>query len=469
MIASFCHPISDLLSLLYSLFSDTVGRISDIWGRKPVLLLSIVGTCASYSLLLLASESQTIFVTSRIIIGLLKNTETSCYSIITDISTPTLRVKRMALVGGAIGLGFIVGPALSGILTSSYSLDTPAYISSIMLALNAIVAFFILPETKDLRSRLSIPSQAASNASSSVADDEITNLPADERVLNSSADMLDGLNDDMVDELDAPLDMLRDSGEFLRASNAATLPQTHSPVNLNPDEFGSETTRRTLSAKYSPAENAAEEPKEEKLSLIHLLLKPNPLRTLVWIYFGISMAVVIFQGSSVLLFQILGISVHTVSWIISYSGLLTVISSFVIQRLSSTYSEKQLLVKSIFVVAVTLFATVFLLRSGGSSALAALLVAYIPLILGARTLKNCLLGLVTQQTPSNQTGTVIGLLNSLESLCRALAPLIGGVLMQYFIGAPALAGSIICFAFLAYLTSSPFSQTGVSSYDAKLV
>lgn len=429
-----------------------------------MLIMSILGTCASYSLLLLASESALIFVASRVVVGLLKNTETSCYSIITDISSPALRVKRMAFVGAAIGLGFIVGPALSGILTSSYSLDTPAYISAIMLIINTVIAFILLPETKNLRSRVTPTqnsSQAPSMTSSSLSEDKMANLLPDERVLNSSAEMLEGLNDDMVDELDAPADLVRSSGEFVRSASSTPIPIINPPMT-------SETTRRTTHTKHDVEQSVIEEPKEAKLSLTHLLLNPNPLRTLVWIYFGISMAIVIFQGSSVLLFQIIGVSVHTVSWIISYSGLLTVISSFVIQRLSSRYTEKQLLVKSIFVVAVTLFLTVFILLSG-SSTLVGLMIAYVPLILGGRTLKNCLLGLVTQQTPSNQTGTIIGLLNSLESLCRALAPLIGGVLMQFFVGAPALAGSIICFAFLFYLTNSPFSQSGISTYEAKLV
>ena len=494
LFCQFWHSFSFYCALLL------VGRISDIWGRKPVLVLSILGTCASYSLLLLVSESQAIFVISRVIVGLLKNTETSCYSIITDISTPALRVKRMAFVGGAIGLGFIVGPALSGILTSSHSLDTPAYISAIMLILNVIITMLLLPETKNLRSSkapgspqpsphangsdsstsstsnshstASHPHSASSYPHSSSSQSSLSfssnSAPSsamatsslEEMVLNNSAEMMESLNDDMVDELAAPLDLVRTSNEFLRSSNPSIPP-------LNALST-SETTRRIFSSKSYPDENAVEDQKETKLSLWHLLVRPNPLRTLVWVYFGISMAIVIFQGSSVLLFQVLGVSVHTVSWIISYSGLLTVISSFVIQRLSSRYSEKQLLVQSILVVAVTLFATVFILN-GGTSALVGLMVAYIPLILGARTLKNCLLGLVTQQTPPSQTGTIIGLLNSLESLCRALAPLIGGVLMQFFIGGPALAGSLICFGFLAYLSKTPFSQTGISTYESKAI
>src|SRR5687768_13686877 len=85
----------------------SVGRISDMFGRKSVLLLSIMGTFVSYTLLYV-SESEAVFFLSRILVGLLKNTETSCYSIIADISTVETRVKRMAYIGSTIGLGFIV-------------------------------------------------------------------------------------------------------------------------------------------------------------------------------------------------------------------------------------------------------------------------------------------------------------------------------------------------------------------------
>lgn len=410
-------------------------------------MASILGTFVSYSLLIFTSESIAIFVVSRIVVGLLKNTETSCYSVITDISTPSQRVKRMAYIGGAIGLGFIVGPALSGILTSSYNLDTPAYISSIMLFGNTIVVLLLLPETMHKFSSRKSPLESSENAKVKGQEGDSFNVPSE----------LNSMTDDMADDLAAPLDLMRSSGELEKAASTS-LPQDETKLN------GNNSSTRSFSALNVSGDSGV----EDKLSLWKLLLRPNPLRTLVWVYFGTSLAIVIFQGSSVLLFQLIGISVHASSYIISFSGLLTVISSFVIQELSSRYSEKQLLVRSILVVATTLFATVFILMSG-SSTLAGLLIAYVPLILGARTIKNCLLGLVTHQTPPSQTGTIIGLLNSLESLCRAIAPLIGGVLMQFFIGAPALAGSIICFAFFAYLSYGSLPNSGFSTPDSKLI
>jgi MFS family permease len=410
--------ISDLLILI---LHCSVGRISDLWGRKVVLFLSILGTFISYSLLLISSEPW-IFFLSRIIVGLFKNTETSCYSIVTDISTSTTRVKRLAYIGSAIGFGFILGPALSGILTSSYSLETPAYVSSIMLLCNSIITLILLPETMSFRN--------STYASPYRVEEKITSPNRSSKLEREDfKSELVSLNDEIIDELGSPIDLMHSSSELLRSS-----------------DIDSSFIEKDIRSPRTHVSDVA----SESLSIWKLLLKPNPLRNLVWVYFGTSMAIMIFQGSSVLLLQLLGMSVQATSWIISYSGFLTVLSSLVIQYLTSHYSEKQLLLNSILVVSISLFGTIFVLIHP-SITLAGLLIAYIPLTLGARTLKNCLIGLVTQQAPSSQTGTIIGLLNSLESLCRALTPLIGGILMQIFVGGPALASSIISFGFYIWI------------------
>ena len=380
--------------------------------------MSILGTFASYTLLLY-SEHLYLFFLSRIVVGLLKNTETSCYSIITDISNPTIRVKRMAYIGSAIGLGFILGPALSGVLTTTYSLESPAYVSSVMLILNAIITLVFLPETSLKRKVSSELSSSSSTTENGVISD-----------FNANYD-LSSLNDDIIDELGSPIDLLSSSGsDILRTSD---------------DEMPSPEARR------NDAFN--EKSRGEDMSIWNLLMKPNPLRVLVWVYFGTSMAIMVFQGSSVLLFQLLGMTVQETSYIISYSGLLTVISSIIIQWLTSFYSESQLIRYSILIVSLTLFSTVFVLTS--EYTLVGLLIVFIPFTLGARTLKNCLLGSVTHQAPSSQTGTIIGVLNSLESLCRALTPLIGGVLMDIFIGAPAFSGALLLLFFFAWIRRNP--------------
>jgi len=406
-----------------------------------VLILSIVGTCLSYSLLLFA-ENEWMFIASRVIVGLLKNTETSCYSIITDISSPSLRVKRMAYIGSAIGLGFIVGPALSGVLTSRYSLEIPAYISSILLALNGIITLLLLPETMGLR--LSLDPKPTKKASVVVSIGE-KDLVSHQRHPPEIA----SLTDELLDEMDAPVDILKSSSELIRPpEDEVSLAEAITTVPMKQLARGSKS--------QSTEEKAA-------LSLWKLLWTPGPLRSLVWVYFGTSLATMVFLGTNALLLQLLGLSVQASSWMISFSGLLTVLSSFVINYLSTRYSEGQLLLKSLFVIAFTLLATALMLVQAmnvGSAnvVVAGLLLAYIPLILSSRTLKNCLLGCVTHLAPATQTGTIIGVFNSIESLCRALTPLLGGFLMDSIhAGSPALMGSLIAFAYSVWISRHPFS------------
>jgi MFS family permease len=415
--------LMSLYGILQLIGSPVLGKISDTWGRKVVLLMSVIGTCVSYSLLLYSSSLELFFV-SRIVVGLLKNTETSCYSIITDISTQSTRVKRMAYIGSAIGLGFILGPAVSGLLTTSYSLETPAYMSSIMLILNIAITFAFLPETAKLK--------PDPDAGSTLTSDNMASPP-----VNSISDMsgdLSSLNDEIIDELGSPIDLLSHSSDALGAS----------------DEHVS--TSHTVEREEQMSIN---DPSEvERLSVWNLLMKPNPLRGIVWLYFGTSMAVMIFQGSSILLFQLLGMTVQETSYIISYSGLLTVTSSFVIQWLSARYTDSQLLSYSILVVSMSLATTVFILAYPANT-LVGLLIIFVPFTLGARTLKSCLLGAVTQHTPSSRTGTIIGVLNSLESLCRAVTPLFGGLLMDIFAGGPALAGCVLSLTFFLWIRHNP--------------
>lgn len=419
--------------------------MSDLWGRKLVLLLSIVGTCVSYSLLLFA-ENEFWFILSRVIVGLLKNTETSCYSIITDISSPAQRVKRMAYIGSAIGLGFIIGPALSGVLTSHYSLQMPAYVSAVLLALNGLVTLLLLPETLGLRSL----------AESRAVEKTAVVLPSSEKdglSHHRHTPEMKNLNDEVLDEMDAPVEILNSSAELNRppedeeslAGRAVNSPANHTPR-------GAKTVTQN----------------EEQVSLWKLLRMPGPLRSLVWVYFGTSLATTIFLGSNSLLLQYLGLSVQASSWMISFSGLLTVLSSFVITYLSNLYSEGQLLLKSLFIISATLFVTALMLLQvmsydSGAATVASvvvsgLLIAYIPLILSSRTLKSCLLGCVTHLSPASQTGTIIGVLNSVESLSRALTPLLGGFLMDsVHAGGPALAGGAIAFAYALWVAKYPFN------------
>lgn len=138
-----------LLALSFSVFqflaSPVLGVLSDRHGRRPVLLASIFGTGIGYVLFGWAGALWILFL-SRIIDGITGGNISTAQAYIADISPPEDRAKNFGLIGAAFGLGFIVGPALGGIL-SKISLSAPAYAAAILSFATTIYAFFALPES----------------------------------------------------------------------------------------------------------------------------------------------------------------------------------------------------------------------------------------------------------------------------------------------------------------------------------
>ena len=112
-------------SLMQFLFSPVWGRWSDQIGRKPIILLGLLGSCLSYVTLALASSLTLLFV-ARIIGGIAGANIPTAQAYIADITTPENRARGMGLVGAAFGLGFIFGPAIGGLL-SRVSPETPMW------------------------------------------------------------------------------------------------------------------------------------------------------------------------------------------------------------------------------------------------------------------------------------------------------------------------------------------------------
>jgi DHA1 family tetracycline resistance protein-like MFS transporter len=138
-----------LLALSFSLFqflaSPVLGVVSDRHGRRPVLLGSIFGTGVGYVLFGWAGALWILFL-SRIIDGITGGNISTAQAYIADISPPEERAKNFGLIGAAFGLGFIVGPALGGIL-SKISLSAPAYAAASLSFATTVYAYFALPES----------------------------------------------------------------------------------------------------------------------------------------------------------------------------------------------------------------------------------------------------------------------------------------------------------------------------------
>jgi multidrug resistance protein len=132
-------------SLMQFVFARVWGRLSDRFGRRPIILLGLLGSCLSYLGFGMATTLTSLFV-ARIFAGIAGANIPTAQAVVADLTAPENRAKGMGLVGAAFGLGFIFGPAIGGFL-SRYGYSVPAYFASGLSLANFVAAWFLLPET----------------------------------------------------------------------------------------------------------------------------------------------------------------------------------------------------------------------------------------------------------------------------------------------------------------------------------
>ncbi len=132
-------------------FSPVLGMLSDRFGRRPVIILSNVGTGVDYIIMALAPTIWWLFL-GRVIAGMTTSSITTAYAYITDVTTPEKRAAAMGMVGAAFGVGFIVGPAIGGVL-GNVDPRLPFWVCAAMSAANALYGFFVLPESLHAENR----------------------------------------------------------------------------------------------------------------------------------------------------------------------------------------------------------------------------------------------------------------------------------------------------------------------------
>ncbi len=139
--------------------APVLGALSDHRGRKPVLILSLLGTAVGYFLfgLGIVLKSLPLLFLSRILDGFTGGNIATAFSAIADFSDPKQKAKNFGLVGAAFGLGFILGPFIGGELSSNdvipwFTFSTPFFFTAGLSLLNAVLCGLFLPET--LRQRV---------------------------------------------------------------------------------------------------------------------------------------------------------------------------------------------------------------------------------------------------------------------------------------------------------------------------
>ena len=138
------------------IFAPLIGNLSDQFGRRPIILISLLGFTLDYILLALAPSITWLFI-GRIIAGITGASITTASAYIADISTIENRAKNFGMIGAAFGLGFIIGPVIGGLL-GQYGARVPFYAAAALCFLNFLYGYFILPESlpKEKRSELNL-------------------------------------------------------------------------------------------------------------------------------------------------------------------------------------------------------------------------------------------------------------------------------------------------------------------------
>ncbi|MEJ6397066.1 TCR/Tet family MFS transporter [Yoonia sp. 208BN28-4] len=137
--------LTTIFAAMQFLFGPTIGSLSDRFGRRPVLLISLVVMAFDYVLMAVAGTIWLLIV-GRIIGGITAATQSTAAAYMADISKPDEKAGNFGLIGAAFGVGFVLGPLIGGVL-AEYGTRAPFWAAAFLAAANAIFGYFVLPET----------------------------------------------------------------------------------------------------------------------------------------------------------------------------------------------------------------------------------------------------------------------------------------------------------------------------------
>ena len=132
-------------AVMQFLFSPLLGALSDRFGRRPVLLVSLLVMSADYVVMALAG-SIWLLLAGRLVGGITAATHSTAMAYMADVSEPHEKAARFGLIGAGFGIGFIIGPVLGGLL-ADFGTRAPFWAAAALALLNAILGFIVLRET----------------------------------------------------------------------------------------------------------------------------------------------------------------------------------------------------------------------------------------------------------------------------------------------------------------------------------
>ena len=137
--------LATTFAVMQFFFGPVLGSLSDAYGRRPVLLISLLIMTIDYLVMAVAGTIWLLFVT-RVIGGITAATQSTASAFIADISKPEEKSANFGLVGAAFGIGFVLGPVIGGLL-GEFGTRAPFYAAAALGAANLIFGYFVLPET----------------------------------------------------------------------------------------------------------------------------------------------------------------------------------------------------------------------------------------------------------------------------------------------------------------------------------
>ncbi len=138
--------LGSIYSVMQFFFSPVWGRLSDRVGRRPILLLSLLGSTLSY-FLFAAANTLPLIILSRALAGIFAANISTAQAYIADVTSREDRAKGMGLIGAAFGIGFTLGPPIGGISTRELGMAAPGIIAGTLCGLNLILAWVRLRES----------------------------------------------------------------------------------------------------------------------------------------------------------------------------------------------------------------------------------------------------------------------------------------------------------------------------------